>query len=157
VDLRASKSVPGYKVGVAVRGRLRRPEISLYSEPSMPQSQIASLLLVGRRLDNLDLNDRQSLGGSSGDMAAQGGAVLAGQLGRYIGLDEIGYETDAETAEAELVLGKFLSPRLYVSYGISLSDAINTFKARYTIGDRWVISAEAGQEASADVEFTIDR
>jgi len=74
VDLRASKSVPGYKVGVAVRGRLRRPEISLYSEPSMPQSQIASLLLVGRRLDNLDLNDRQSLGGSSGDMAAQGGA-----------------------------------------------------------------------------------
>jgi len=157
VDLRASKSVPGYKVGVAVRGRLRRPEISLYSDPSMPQSQIASLLLVGRRLDNLDLRDRQSLGGSSGDMAAQGGAVLAGQLGRYIGLDEISYETDAETAEAELVLGKFLSPRLYVSYGISLSDAINTFKARYTIGDRWVISAEAGQEASADIEYTIDR
>jgi translocation and assembly module TamB len=157
VDLRASKSVPGYKVGVAVRGRLRRPEISLYSDPSMPQSQIASLLLVGRRLDNLDLNDRQSLGGSSGDMAAQGGAVLAGQLGRYVGLDEISYETDAETAEAEIVLGKFLSPRLYVSYGISLSDAINTFKARYTIGDRWVISGEAGQEASADVEYTIDR
>ena len=157
VDLRASKSVPGYKVGVAVRGRLRRPEISLYSDPSMPQSQIASLLLVGRRLDNLDLRDRQSLGGSSSDMAAQGGAVLAGQLGRYIGLDEISYESDAETAESELVLGKFLSPRLYVSYGISLSDAINTFKARYTIGDRWVISAEAGQEASADIEYTIDR
>ena len=157
VDLRASKTVPGYKVGVAVRGRLRRPEISLYSDPSMPQSQIASLLLVGRRLDNLDLNDRQSLGGSSSDMAAQGGAVLAGQLGRYIGLDEISYETDAESAESEIVLGKFLSPRLYVSYGISLSDAINTFKARYTIGDRWVISGEAGREASADIEYTIDR
>jgi len=157
VDLRASKTVPGYKVGVAVRGRLRRPEISLYSDPSMPQSQIASLLLVGRRLDNLDLNDRQSLGGSSSDMAAQGGAVLAGQLGRYIGLDEISYESDAETDESEIVLGKFLSPRLYVSYGISLSDAINTFKARYTIGDRWVISGEAGREASADIEYTIDR
>jgi len=157
VDLRASKSVPGYKVGVAVRGRLRRPEISLYSDPAMPQSQIASLLLVGRRLDNLDLRDRQSLGGSSGDVAAQGGAVLAGQLGRYIGIDEVSFETDAETDESELVIGKFLSPRLYVSYGISLSDAINTFKARYTIGDRWVISGEAGREASADVEFTIDR
>ncbi len=157
MDLRASKTVPGYKVGVAVRGRLRRPEISLYSDPSMPQSQIASLLLVGRRLDNLDVSDRQSLGGSSGDMAAQGGAVLAGQLGRYVGLDEVSVETDVETAESELVLGKFLSPRLYVSYGISLSDAINTFKARYTIGDRWVISGEAGQEASADIEYTIDR
>jgi len=86
-----------------------------------------------------------------------GGAVLAGQLGRYVGLDEVSLETDVDTAESELVLGKFLSPRLYVSYGISLSDAINTFKARYTIGDRWVISGEAGQEASADIEYTIDR
>jgi len=55
------------------------------------------------------------------------------------------------------VIGKYLSPRLYVSYGVSLTDAINTFKLRYTIGDQWVISVESGQESSADVEYTIDR
>jgi translocation and assembly module TamB len=168
IDLRASKKVPGYEVGVVARGRLRKPELSLFSDPSMPQSQIASLLLVGRRLDNLDTSSRQNLGGSTGDMAAQGGAILAGQLGRYIGIDEISLETSTPastgsttgttpTSESSLVIGKFLSPRLYISYGISLSNAINTFKLRYTIGDRWVISGEAGQEASADVEYTIDR
>ncbi len=156
IDLRARKKVPGYEVGVIARGRLRRPELSLYSDPSMPQSQIASLLLVGRRLDNLDPGDRKSLGGSAGDVATQGGAVLAGQLGRYVGIDEISVETDAAAA-ATLVIGKFLSPRLYISYGISLSNAINTFKLRYTIGDRWEITGEAGQEASADIEYTIDR
>ena len=51
---------------------------------------------------------------------------------------------------ASLVLGKFLSPRLYVSYGISLTQAINTFKLRYTIGDRWVLAGEAEEVASAD-------
>jgi translocation and assembly module TamB len=122
----------------------------------MPQSQIASLLLVGRRLDNLDPGDRKSLGGSAGDVATQGGAVLAGQLRRYVGVDEISVETDAAAAST-LVIGKFLSPRLYISYGISLSNAINTFKLRYTIGDRWEITGEAGQEASADIEYTIDR
>ena len=167
IDLRASKKVPGYEVGVIARGRLRKPELSLFSDPSMPQSQIASLLLVGRRLDNLDTSSRQSLGGSTGDMAAQGGAILAGQLGRYIGIDDISLETGSPgttsaggtspTSEASLVIGKFLSPRLYISYGISLSNAINTFKLRYTIGDRWVVTGEAGQEASADVEYTIDR
>lgn len=156
VDLRARKELPGYEVGVLARGRLRRPELSLYSEPSMPQSQIASLLLVGRRLDNLDPGDRQALGGSSGDVAAQGGAILAGQLGRAIGLDEVSLETD-DDHDASLVIGKFLSPRLYVSYGISLSAAINTFKLRYTVGDRWMVSAEAGEQASADIEYTIDR
>jgi translocation and assembly module TamB len=164
IDLRASKKVPGYEVGVIARGRLRKPELSLFSDPSMPQSQIASLLLVGRRLDNLDSSSRQSLGGSTGDMAAEGGALLAGQLGRYIGIDEISLEnqttnsTDASAGkESSLVIGKFLSPRFYISYGISLSNAINTFKLRYTIGDRWVITGEAGKEASADIEYTIDR
>jgi translocation and assembly module TamB len=156
VDLRARKNLPGYEVGVVVRGRLRRPELSLYSVPALPQSQIASLLLVGRRLDNLDPGDRRALGGSSGDVATQGGALLAGQLGRAIGLDEVSVETGAD-ASSSLVIGKFLSPRLYVSYGISLTDAINTFKLRYTVGDRWVVAVEAGEQASADVEYTIDR
>ena len=43
------------------------------------------------------------------------------------------------------MIGKYLSPRLYVSYGISLVDEINTLKLRYTISDRWVISAESGR------------
>ncbi len=55
------------------------------------------------------------------------------------------------------MLGKFLSPRLYVSYGISLVDQINTLKLRYTIGDRWVIAAESGAEAAADIEYRIAR
>jgi translocation and assembly module TamB len=156
VDLRASKKVPGYEVGVVARGRLRKPELSLYSVPSMPQSQIASLLLVGRRLDHLDTGSRNALGGSRNEMVAEGGALLAGQLGRFVGIDEISVESEAEY-ESSLVIGKYLSPRLYVSYGVSLTDAINTFKLRYTIGDRWVITGESGQESSADVEYTIDR
>jgi translocation and assembly module TamB len=156
VDLRAGKKVPGYEVGVVARGRLRRPELSLYSVPAMPQSQIASLLLVGRRLDSLDNSGRSALGGSRSDMATEGGALLAGQLGRYVGIDEVSLESEEED-EQSLVIGKYLSPRLYVSYGVSLTDAINTFKLRYTIGDRWVITGESGQESSADVEYTIDR
>lgn len=164
VDLRAQKQIPGYTIGVTARGRLRKPELGLYSDPSLPQSQVASLLLVGRRLDNLDPADRSTLGSSSNAIAAQGGAILASQLGRYVGLDEVSVErstsVDASSGAApdsSLVLGKFLSPRLYVGYGISLTNAINTFKLRYTVGDRWVIAAEAGQQASADIEFTIDR
>ncbi len=156
IDLRASREVPGYDVGVIVRGRLRHPELSLFSDPSLPQSQIASLLLVGRTLDSLQAGDRQQIGGSTSDVATQGGALLAGQIGRYIGLDEVSLQTDT-SYDASLILGKFLSPRLYVSYGISLTDAINTFKARYTIGDDWVISAEAGEETAVDFEYTIDR
>lgn len=156
VDIKASRKVPGYTVGVYVRGPLRRPELSFWSEPMLPQSQIASLLIVGRTLDSLQGADRQTLGGSRTQLLAQGGAVLAGQLGRYVGLDEVSVESDSAEATS-LVIGKFLSPRLYVSYGTSLTEKLNTFKLRYTIGDRWVIKTETGRESAVDIEYAIDR
>jgi translocation and assembly module TamB len=113
------------------------------------------MLVVGHALDNLQGDDRDSLDAERASLAAQGGALLAGQLGRYVGLDEAGVAQDSDTGTA-LVLGKFLSPRLYVSYGISLVDEINTLKLRYTIGDRWVLSAEAGLESAADIEYRIE-
>lgn len=156
VDLRASRKLPGYTVGVIARGRLRLPQLTLFSEPSLPQAQIASLLIVGRSLDSLQSGDRASLESGSASLATQGGALLAGQFGRYVGLDEVGLSEDRDTGAA-LVLGKFLSPRLYVSYGISLVDQINTLKLRYTIGDRWVIAVESGADAAADIEYRIER
>jgi len=152
VDLRAIRELPGYTVGVIARGPLRRPQLTLFSEPSLPQAQIASMLIVGRS------NVQGDPGAPESELTdtERGGALLAGQLGKYVGLDDVGLIEDAG-AGAELVLGKYLSPRLYVSYGISLVDEINTLKLRYTIGDRWEIAAESGRESAVDVEYRIER
>jgi translocation and assembly module TamB len=152
VDLRATRELPGYKVGVIARGPLRKPQLTLFSEPSLPQAQIASMLIVGRSSIQGDPGAAQE---SSLSATEQGGAFLAGQLGKYVGLDDIGVTQDAANG-TELVLGKYLSPRLYVSYGISLVEEINTLKLRYTIGDRWTVSAESGLEQAVDIEYRIE-
>jgi translocation and assembly module TamB len=152
VDLRATRELPGYKVGVVARGPLRKPQLSLFSEPSLPQSQIASMLIVGRSSIQGDPGASDTGGPSATE---EGGAFLAGQLGKYVGLDDVGVTQDADTG-TELVIGKYLSPRLYVSYGISLVEEINTLKLRYTIGDRWTVSAESGQEQAMDIEYRIE-
>ena len=93
-------------------------------------------------------------------LAMQGGGFLASQLGRRIGLEEVGVESSIDSAgeaNTALVLGKFLSPRLFISYGISLTESINTLKLRYTISDKWVFKTEAGENQSADLEYTIER
>ena len=150
VDLRATRELPGYKVGVIARGPLRRPQMTLFSEPSLPQNQIASMLIVGRT------SIQEDSGESSVSAEEQGSALLAGQLGKYVGLDDVGLTRDQATGDQSLVLGKYLSPRLYVSYGISLVEEINTLKLRYTIGDRWTVSVESGSETGADVEYRIE-
>ncbi|MDQ2640401.1 MAG: translocation/assembly module TamB domain-containing protein [Pseudomonadota bacterium] len=155
IDLRAQKELPEATVGVIVRGTLRRPAAPIfYSEPAMPQSQIASLILAGGSLTALGEN--QAAGAARNDLLAQGTAILAQRLGGQVGLDDVGIESDTSD-QASLVLGKYLSDRLYLSYGISLAEAINTLKLRWTITDRWTIRTEAGEERSADVVFTLKK
>ena len=154
IDIRATKEFPDVKAGVNVRGTLREPRMTFFSEPSLPQSQIVSLILAGGTLESA----QAASGGNAGRDAliAQGGAILAQQLGNRIGIEDVGIEQNLSN-ETSLVLGKYLSPRLYVSYGISFAEAINTLKMRYTINDRWTLRTEAGKEQSAEIVYTIER
>jgi len=157
LDLRAVKKFPDITAGVNVRGTLRTPRMTFFSDPEVAQSQIVSLLLAGGSLESLqNANDpaaRANAGRS--DALMQGGAILAQQIGGRFDI-EAGVEQDM-TNETSLVLGRYLSPRLYVSYGVGLVEAINTVKMRYTIGDHWTIKTEAGTQRSADLVFTIEK
>lgn len=155
IDIRASKEFPDVTAGANVRGTLRAPRLTLFSDPQIAQSQILSLLLAGGSLESVQ---RQDTAGSRGGnaLAVQGGAILAQQLGNYVGLEDVSLESTLDN-DTSIVLGKYLTPRLYVSYGISLTEAINTIKMRYTLGDRWTLKFESGQYQGADLEYTIEK
>lgn len=152
IDLRAQKVFPDVTAGVNVRGTLRAPRMTFFSEPAISQSQIVSLILAGGSLDSVQNSNKG--GAARNDLLAQGGAILAQQLGSRVGIEDVGIESNISN-DTSLVLGKYLSPRLYVSYGISLAEAINTLKLRYTIGDRWTVKTESGKAKSADLVYTI--
>ena len=50
----------------------------------------------------------------------------------------------------------YLSPSLYVSYGIGLFDPISTLRLRYLLSERWTLQAETGAETGADVVFKVE-
>jgi len=154
VDLRATKEFPDVKAGVNVRGTLREPRMTFFSEPSLPQSQVVSLILAGGTLETAQSSNIASSGRDA--ILAQGGAILAQQLGQRIGIEDVGIEQNLAN-ETSLVFGKYLSSRLYVSYGVSLAEAINTLKLRYSINDRWTLRTEAGKEASAEIVYTVEK
>ena len=160
LDIEAQRKIESIKVGMNVRGTLKSPRLSFFSDPSMPQTQIMSYLLVGKGIDSMQSSDAAAVGSASDALTVQGGGFLASQLGRRLGIEEVGVESSRNSAgetNTSLVLGKFLSPRLFISYGISLTESINTFKLRYTISDRWLMKVEAGEVQSGDLEYTIER
>jgi translocation and assembly module TamB len=160
IDLRAIKEFPDIKAGVNVRGTLLQPHMTFFSDPPLPQSQIVSLILAGGSLESAQNrttgNSGASTAGAGSAALAQGAAIIGQQLGSHVGIEDVSLESDI-TNETSLVLGRYLSPRLYVSYGISLTQQLNTLKLRYTLGDHWTVKTEVGQARGADLVFAIDK
>ena len=155
IDLRAIKEFPDVKAGVNVRGTLLQPHMTFFSDPPLPQSQVVSLILAGGSLESAQNRPTGNSGAGTAALA-QGGAILAQQLGSRVGIEDVSLESDI-TNETSLVLGRYLSPRLYVSYGISLTQQLNTLKLRYTLGDHWTVRTEVGQARGADLVYSIEK
>ncbi len=149
IKITAKKEFPDVTAYIEVRGTLQQPQMTFHSDPPLPQSQVVSLILAGGSLESA-----QNRGGNIA--LGQGVAMLAQQYGSILGIQDAGLESDINN-ETSVVLGRYLNPRLYVSYGISLTEQLNTFKLRYTLGDHWTLKAEVGQAQGADLVYTITK
>jgi translocation and assembly module TamB len=100
-------------VGAQVTGTLQNPQLTLFSNPAMPDSSILSYLVLGR--------------------------------------------PPSMEGQTSLNIGKYLTPDLYVGYGLGLFNAVNTFLLRYRLGKRFHLEANSSGEATgADILYTIE-
>lgn len=157
LDIRAVRRPRDVLVGVRVRGTLREPRAELFSEPAMPESQVLSYLVLGVPLDETGEGDRGVLAGAATTMGLAGGERVAQQLGARLGLSDVRVETSEGPGQAALVLGKFLTPRLYVGYGVGLFEAANAVRLRYDLTRQWTLAAESGATSGADLLYSIER
>lgn len=159
--------VPGrseQKVGVIVRGTLRDPKVSLFAIPPLPQSQLLSYLITGQT--GVSQNPSPLIGAppttASDVTQIAGGQLLASELGQQIGVNDVSVQNVAlvnGTSATAMFFGKYLSPRLYLSYGVGLGQAaVNIVRIRYTLSTRWMLEAESGNFVnSADLIYSIER
>jgi translocation and assembly module TamB len=143
--------------GIAMAGSLKQPQVTLFSTPPMSQSQVLSYIITGHPTGQGGGSSGNFLNKALGALGLQGGNVLAGALGKEVGLSEVTIETEEDLEEASVKIGQYLSPNLYVSYGIGLFDPVSTLRLRYILSRRWTLQAETGEETGADALFKVQR
>lgn len=162
VEIRAvRKPRDDIEVGVLVRGTLDQPQFQLFSTPSMPRERQLSWLVLGRSIDEggggegeraMLANAALSLGLGGTDRLAQG---LRGGLG----LDEIsiGARPGEDAQKASLTVGKYLSPKLYVSYGVGIFQPGQIFRLLYDLGRGFKVATESGVHTGGDLLYSVER
>lgn len=157
LDIRASRKSGEVTAGVRVLGNAQNPQAQLYSQPSLPQADQLSYLLLGRPVANASGGEGQLLMQAATSLGLKGGNQLAQTIGSRFGFDEVSVGGGDDLDSAALTVGKYLSPRLYLNYSVGLLDAANRLQIRYQLSRHLSVQTETGAEAGGDILYTIER
>jgi len=145
------------EAGILVFGRLKKPQLQLFSTPPMDDSDILAYILIGKPLREATTSEGDRVSQAARSLQLAGGTWLAKRLGKELDIEEVSIESGAGDDTASLVLGKYLSPRLYVQYIIGLTEGGNILRARYQINQNWILESESGIHSGVDLLFNLER
>ena len=156
LNIRAERKLrDGAVAGVDVGGTAQQPEMQVYSRPAMSESEALALLVTGRSLREVSSSERGRLGSAAMALGTVGGDLLAQSIGGPLGLDEIGVGEAAGLEGAAFSFGKYLSPRLFVGYGIGLLTRGEVFTVRFKLTEKVELEAQSGAEMRANSPRTL--
>lgn len=157
LDIRAEREVGDVTAGIAVTGRASRPKAEVWSDPAMDQSEALAYLTLGRSLGTLSNDESRQLDAASAALSA-GSSLLASQVGARIGLDDAGVSQSRALGGSVLGVGKYLSPKLYVGYGVSLLGTGQVLTLKYLLRKGFDIEVESSTvENRASVNWRLER
>ena len=132
LDLTAERVLPEVTPGLRITGTAQAPVLQVFSTPPMEQSEALSYLITGKPLSALKSGQGDMLNSAAQALGSAGGDLLAKEIGARIGVDaSVG--DNAALGGAALTVGKYLSPRLYVGYGVGLFTPGQIVTLRYKL------------------------
>jgi translocation and assembly module TamB len=150
LDIRAARTILGASggqsndtivAGLQVRGTALVPVLTVYSQPTMEQSEALSYLITGKPLSGLKSGEGDMLGTAARALGSATGDLLAKGIGARMGVDA-GVSDNAALGGAAFTVGKYLSPKLYLSYGVGLFTPGEVVSLKYIFNRRWNFEAQ---------------
>jgi len=181
LDILALRTVGDVKAGVTVAGPLGSQVVKLYSEPALPDVDIMAYIVLGHPLGSGTTDQASLLAGAASSLLSFGQSEsLQEQIKDRLGLSVLGLQTVDQTSsgrmgyrevqvtppglapktqttgESQITVGKYLTPRLYISYGRSLVTNGSLFQLRYDISRHWQIETQSGSDSGADLYYKVE-
>jgi len=142
INIRAERTIGDVVAGIDVTGRAQSPRVDVWSTPAMSQSEALAYLVLGRSLTGASSDQAQQVNAASAAISA-GSGLLASQLGAKLGLDDAGVSQSRALGGSVIGVGKYISPKLYVGYGVSLVGSGSVLTLKYLLRRGFDVEVES--------------
>jgi translocation and assembly module TamB len=160
LNIVAVRVVEDVTAGLRVTGRAQDPQLEVFSDPAMGQANALAYLVAGKPLESIGAGEAEgdALESAARSLGTAAGGLLAKNIGRRLGIDELGIKESAALGGDVLTIGQYLSPRLYLSYGVGLFTPGEVVTLRYKISDALAVEVENATNSSrAGVEYRYEK
>ncbi|MDE2370285.1 MAG: translocation/assembly module TamB domain-containing protein [Burkholderiales bacterium] len=143
------------RVGVTVTGTLLTPRVRLYSDPDMSDNDKLSWLLLGRAPDSLGRNDTALLQSAAVALLSGEGEAPTDAVLKALGIDDLSlHQSDTDTHETVVAVGKQLSQRWYLGYERGVNATAGNWQLTYRIAQRFTLRLQSGLDNAVDLIWT---
>jgi len=161
LDVEAVRVIENVTAGVRIKGTLKKPLLTVFSEPAMPESEVLAYLILGHSLEQSTQAEGQSINRTASALGFIAGDYLEKGIGGPLGLDELRVDVNQATQNTSLVVGKYLSPKLYLRYYNGIAQSSRMVQLQYQLSRRVTIQTESGYQGTqsttgGDIFFTIE-
>ncbi len=158
LDVEAVREVDSQVVGVRVEGRANAPEVSFFSDNGgLSQEEILSYLVLGRPLDTSSGKEGPNLSAAAAaiKLGATGGAGLTNKVGDTLGITDLAVDAEGNGDDTQFTVSGYLSPKLYLRYGVGIFTPVNSATIRYKINAKLYLEAVSSLDSAIDIFYNL--
>lgn len=142
--------------GIRVTGPADEPVISIFSEPSKPQANALSYLIMGRDLDSESGSAANSVTTSLIGMSIASSGRLVGEIGEAFGVSDLSLDTEGAGDNSQVTVSGYLTRDLQLKYGIGIFQPIGQFTLRYRLMRSLFLEAVSGLDNAVDLLYKFE-
>lgn len=163
LSIEGAKTIEGKTVGVRVKGTADNPNIIVFNNAGLTQQQAMNALVTGR-INNGSATQISEQGFKSqvtNNLAAaglnfglSGTRSFTNQIGQAFGLQRLTVEASGNSEDTNVNVTGYVTPDLYIRYGVGVFNAQNSLSIRYQLTRRVYVEATSAVENAVDVVYS---
>jgi translocation and assembly module TamB len=150
------QAADGTVAGFNVSGTVMKPEVEVFSEPALSQSEALSYIMFGKPIESANLSEGQVASTLATTMGVPGTNFLAQNVASELGIEQARIDVGTSLENTSVSLGTHLSPKLYLSAGVDVFQANSSLKVRYILNRIFTVEAESSRQQKVDFLYTIE-
>ena len=155
LDVRIERSENNTEVVMEISGKADSPTTTLTSSPEMTEANKLAFLITGRRIQDLGQGEGVGLASAAIALGLNRQSSVIEEIGTTLGFDTVSLGDQDGLESTSLMLGKHLSPNLYISYARDLFSDSSAFQLNYQLTDKLSLEAESGTIQGVDLIYSI--